>query len=185
MAEPLRQRLHHLAPEVSVRRELVQRALWEQSAVIAEDAADTKSAESALCVPLLGVQRTIGVIYLTASGVHRKFHDDHVHFLNAAAGIAAVALENVLALESLKAENRRLRAELEPNDGLVGDGKSMRKLSELIVKVAQGDSVVLIRGESGTGKELIARRYSRHPVGERALRPRERRVYRRRGHEEG
>ena len=147
----------HDSPQVSVRRGLVQRALWEQSAVMAEDSGDSQTAENAVCVPLLGVQRTVGVMYLTSRGADRKFQNDHVHFLNSAAGIAAVALENVLALESLKAENRRLRAELEPSDGLVGDGKSMRKLADLVAKVAQGDSVVLIRGESGTGKELIAR----------------------------
>ena len=147
----------HESPEVSVRRELVQRALWEQSAVIADAAGDSPDAEYAVCVPLLGVQRTVGVLYLTSARPNRKFEDNHGHFLNAAAGIAAVALENVLALESLKAENRRLRAELEPNDGLVGDGKLMRKLSGLVAKIAQGDSVVLILGESGTGKELIAR----------------------------
>jgi Nif-specific regulatory protein len=145
------------AEQVAVRRELVQRALWEQSAVTAEAPADNKSEESVICVPLLGVQRTVGVIYLTSNGPDRKFQDDHVHFLNSAAGIAAVALENVLALESLKAENRRLRAELDPGDGLVGDSKFMRQLSSLVAKVAQGDSVVLIRGESGTGKELVAR----------------------------
>jgi Nif-specific regulatory protein len=157
------------SPEVSVRRELVQRALWEQSAVIADTSADSPEAENAICVTLLGVQRTVGVIYLTSTGPSRKFEDDHGHFLNSAAGIAAVALENVLALESLKAENRRLRAELEPGSGLVGDGKSMRKLSDFVVKVAQGDSVVLIRGESGTGKELIARAI--HAASARADKP--------------
>jgi Nif-specific regulatory protein len=145
------------SPEVSVRRELMQRALWEQSAVIAENPADSQAAENAVCVPLLGVQRTVGVIYLTSAGPDRKFQDDHGHFLNSAAGIAAVALDNVLALESLKAENRRLRAELDPGDGFVGDSKFIHQLSKLIAKVAQGDSVVLIRGESGTGKELVAR----------------------------
>ena len=145
------------SPEVSVRRELVQRALWEQSAVTADTSGDSPVAANAVCVPLLGVQRTVGVIYLTSTGPNRKFEDDHGHFLNCAAGIAAVALENVLALESLRAENRRLRAELDPGDGLVGDSKLMRKLSDFVAKVAQGDSVVLIRGESGTGKELIAR----------------------------
>jgi Nif-specific regulatory protein len=143
--------------QVAVRRELVRRALWEQSAVIAEDAADSQTSENALCVPLLAVQRTIGVIYLTSKGPDRKFHDDHVHFLDSVASIAAVTLENLLALESLKAENRRLRAELEPGDGMVGDGKAMRQLLGMIGKVAQSDGVVLIRGESGTGKELVAR----------------------------
>ena len=157
------------SPEVSVRRELVQRALWEQSAVIADTTSDAPEAENAVCVPLMGVQRTVGVIYLTSIGSNRKFEDDHGHFLNSAASMAAVALENVLALESLKAENRRLRAELDPGDGLVGEGKSMRKLSDFIAKVAQGDSVVLICGESGTGKELIARAI--HAASPRADKP--------------
>ena len=157
------------SPPVSIRRDLVQRALWEQSAVVTDEPADSRTSENVMCVPLVGVQRTIGVLYLTSSGPERKFEDDNVHFLNSAAGIAAVTLENVLALESLKAENRRLRAELEPSDGIVGDGKAMRQLAGLIAKVAEGDSTVLIRGESGTGKELVARAIHRN--GARAEKP--------------
>ncbi len=143
--------------QVSVSRELVQRTLWEQSAVVAEDGGNSQTAGNAMCVALVGVQRTIGVLYLVSSSPERKFEDDHVHFLNSVAGIAAVTLENVLALESLRAENRRLRAELDPDSDLVGEGKSMRHLAGMIAKVALGDSTVLIRGESGTGKELVAR----------------------------
>src|SRR5271169_5072845 len=146
------------SPPVSIRRELVQRALWERSVVVTDEPAGAKPAENVLCVPLVGVQRTIGVIYLTSCcGPERNFDDGHVNFLNSAAGIAAVTLENVLALESLKAENRRLRAELEPSDSIVGDGKALRLLAGMISRVAQGESTVLIRGESGTGKELVAR----------------------------
>ena len=58
----------------------------------------------------------------------QKFAEDHVHFLNSAASIAAVTLENLLALESLQAENRRLRAELDPLEGIVGESKAMRQL---------------------------------------------------------
>lgn len=147
----------HNTTQISIRRELMQRALWERSAVVSNRADESQTEENTMCVPLVGVQRTIGVLYLTSSGEHRIFEDEHVHFLNAAAGIAAVTLENVLALESLKAENRRLRAELEPSDAMVGDSKVMRQLAGLISKVAQGESTVLIRGESGTGKELVAR----------------------------
>src|SRR6516162_3470864 len=43
----------HESPEVSVRRELVQRALWEQSAVTADTSGDSPVAENAVCVPLL------------------------------------------------------------------------------------------------------------------------------------
>ena len=99
----------------------------------------------------------------------QKFGDDHIHFLNSAASIAAVTLENLLALESLKAENRRLRAELDPLEGMVGDGKAMRQLAAMINKVALGDSTVLIRGESGTGKEVVSRAI--HAASPRADKP--------------
>lgn len=39
---------------------------------------------------------------------------------------------------------------------MVGESRPMRHLAELIQKVAQCDSTVLIHGESGTGKELVA-----------------------------
>jgi two-component system, NtrC family, response regulator HydG len=154
------------SPAVTVSREMVQRALWEQSAVVAGGAA---SEGSAICVPLLGVQRTVGVLYLSSAGKEQKFGDDHIHFLNSAASIAAVTLENLLALESLKAENRRLRAELDPPEGMVGDGKAMRQLAGRIDKVAQGESTVLIRGESGTGKEVVSRAI--HAASPRADKP--------------
>src|SRR5450755_2716281 len=130
------------APAVAVSREMVQRALWEQSAIVAGEDSKSGRSENVVCVPLLGVQRTVGVLYLSSSGVEQKFGDDHIHFLNSAASIAAVTLENLLAVESLKAENRRLRAELDPLEGMVGDGKAMRLLGGMISKVAQGDSTV-------------------------------------------
>ena len=157
------------APPVAISQELVQRALWEQSAIVAEEEAGSVEAKNAVCIPLLGVQRTVGVLYLSSAGKDGKFGDDHVHFLNSAASIAAVTLENLLALEALKAENRRLRAELDPLEDMVGDSKAMRHLGIMINKVAQGDATVLIRGESGTGKEVVARAI--HAASPRAEKP--------------
>jgi Nif-specific regulatory protein len=155
-------------PPLVVPRDLVKRALWEQSAIVADDSA-SGTTEHAICVPLLGVQRSIGALYLSSGKTDGQFGEDHVHFLNSAAGIAAVTLENLLALESLQAENRRLREELVPHESIVGDGKSMRHLMSLIKKVAAGDSTVLIRGESGTGKEIVARAI--HAASTRANKP--------------
>jgi len=42
-------------------------------------------------------------------------------------------------------------------ENFVGDSKPIQKVFELIEKVADTDSTVLITGESGTGKELIAK----------------------------
>ena len=41
--------------------------------------------------------------------------------------------------------------------GLVGESAPMRRLYDLIGKISQGNSSVLILGDTGTGKELVAR----------------------------
>jgi DNA-binding NtrC family response regulator len=60
----------------------------------------------------------------------------------------------------LKAENRLLHRQLQSRygfDQLVGASDALRHVLELVERVADTDSTVLITGESGTGKELIAR----------------------------
>ena len=42
-------------------------------------------------------------------------------------------------------------------NGLIGESAPMLRLSELIVKISQINSPVLLLGETGTGKELVAR----------------------------
>jgi Nif-specific regulatory protein len=148
---------------------MVHRALWEQSSVFTESSTDISAGENIVCVPLIGVQKTIGVIYLSSTGLGMQFGEEHVQFLNSAAGIAAVTLENVLSLESLKEENRRLRKELDSSDAIIGESKALRRVTSFIEKVASSDSTVLIRGESGTGKELVARAV--HATSSRAEKP--------------
>ena len=142
---------------LSIRRELVQRALWERSTVLSRPAEDSKDRESVLCVPLVGTERTVGVVYMTADESVDIFRDDHVHFLTSVATMAAVTLENVMATEALRNENRRLQAELNLQDVIIGESRAMKTVHNFIGRVAKSDSTVLIRGESGTGKELVAR----------------------------
>jgi transcriptional regulator with GAF, ATPase, and Fis domain len=155
--------------QLSIRRELVQRALWERSAVLSRPSDESGERETVLCVPLVGVERIIGVLYLTSAEKKDRFQDDHVHFLSSVAGIAAVALDNVLATEALRNENRRLQAELDLEGVIIGESRGMRQVETFIGKVAKSDSTVLIRGESGTGKELVARAIHRN--GPRASKP--------------
>ncbi len=144
------------AAQLNIRRDLVQRALWERAVVLSKPAPESKDTETVLCVPLVAVDRTIGVLYLVASAPAVGFEEDHVNFVSSAAQIAAVSLENVLALDVLRSENRRLQAELDLDGAIVGESKAMRQLENFISRVAHGDTTVLIRGESGTGKELVA-----------------------------
>ena len=143
---------------LQIQSELVQRALWECSAVVGSATADSAHHGQILCVPLVAVERTLGVIYLSSPGsASPAFADDHIHFIGSVSRIAAVTLENVLALNALRAENQRLKTELAPESRLVGESKQMRQVEAFIARVSQSDATVLIRGESGTGKELVAR----------------------------
>ena len=69
-------------------------------------------------------------------------------------------IHRALEKHSLVKEVTYLRNELErvqPFEKMVGKGKEMMKIFELISNISQGDGTVLIQGESGTGKELVAR----------------------------
>ena len=156
-------------PDMLIRDELVQQAIWEHCAVATATAAETTSAEHVLCVPLVAVERILGVIYLSSPASSPAFGEDHAYFVSAVSRIAAVTLENLSKLESLKAENQRLQTEAKGDRSLIGESRPMRRVSEFIGRVARGDSTVLIRGESGTGKELVARAI--HASSERLDKP--------------
>ncbi len=72
-------------------------------------------------------------------------------------------LARALDVRRLRVDNRRLRHTVErlefasPAVQMVGQSPSMRKVVQLIEKVAPTAATVLIRGASGTGKELVAR----------------------------
>jgi Nif-specific regulatory protein len=148
------------ASKIEIQRELINRAIWERSAVFISSQSDpsgVQASQNVLCLPLVAVERTIGVIYLTSPHPAPSFREDHIHFLESVSRIAAVTLENILALDALRSENRRLKQQLNPTTRLVGESRQIHQMEEFITKVAQSDSTVLIRGESGTGKEVVAR----------------------------
>jgi DNA-binding NtrC family response regulator len=70
--------------------------------------------------------------------------------------LAAQAIEH----GRLKTENRLLQRQLHGryhHQNLIGASPPLRRVLDLVERVADTDSTVLITGESGTGKEMIAR----------------------------
>lgn len=112
---------------------------------------------SVLCVPLIMLEKTLGVIYLDTTQPDTLFDRDHLQLVSAISAITAVAIENARHIEWLVSENQRLIADFNIEHNLVGESAPIREVLQFISKVAPTDSTVLISGESGTGKELAAR----------------------------
>ncbi|HEY8563733.1 MAG TPA: sigma 54-interacting transcriptional regulator [Pyrinomonadaceae bacterium] len=149
---------------VNVSQTIVGRVLETRQVILVADFAAQENAPSAeslflrkisalLCVPVVLFEKTLGAIYLASA--RANFDESHLRFLTAVAGIAAVAIENARNFAALESENARLRDEA-LNRNMLGESAAMRKIFEIIRKVAPTDSTALIDGESGTGKELAA-----------------------------
>ncbi len=71
-----------------------------------------------------------------------------------------ITVDRGLAFLGLRAENERLRRELNDRTDfshVVGVSDAMQQVFETVRRVAASEATVLLEGESGTGKELIAR----------------------------
>jgi Nif-specific regulatory protein len=162
---------------VQVDRELARQVLEEGVAILSNeknggaassasgvaDGGDGKPAvHSLMCVPLLNLDKAIGLIYLDTTNPSARFTNEDLQLVTAIAGIASMAFESARQVEWLGSENQRLRAEVDLDHDMVGDSAAMRDVYQLIERVATSDSTVLVYGESGTGKELCARAVHRN-----------------------
>ncbi len=150
-----------------VSRTVVARVLAERTGLLANEAlrtsdlgeaASVRSARlrSLLAVPVLYLDRALGLLYLDAPETPDavRFDRGHLELATAVAGLAAPALANARRIEQLEAERRALA---ESGTGLVGESPRLLAVHNFLARVAPTDSTVLLRGESGTGKELAAR----------------------------
>jgi DNA-binding NtrC family response regulator len=83
-----------------------------------------------------------------------------------------VRIDRALADKALRRENENLRAQISDRyalPGIIARSPEIRRVLDLVARVAPTDATVLIEGESGTGKELIAKAI--HHASPRARQP--------------
>lgn len=84
----------------------------------------------------------------------------------------SVMVSHAIERRQLALDNQLLRKEVKKNWGIadmLGKSAAMRSVFDLVTRVANSTSNVLVVGESGTGKEMVARAI--HSLGPRADKP--------------
>jgi two-component system nitrogen regulation response regulator NtrX len=68
-----------------------------------------------------------------------------------------ITIRNAMDKTSLISETKVLKQKLGSKYEMVGDSEAMKKVREMIERVAPTEARILITGDNGTGKELVAR----------------------------
>lgn len=68
-----------------------------------------------------------------------------------------ITIKNAVEKGALVVDNKALKKKIEHKYDMIGDSEPMRKVRDMIDRVASTDARVLIMGGNGTGKELVAR----------------------------
>jgi len=120
-----------------------------------------------LAIPLRGAEQQVTGVFQVLNKKEGHFNSEDEELLVALAGQAQVAIDNAMLYQELDAARKRLEGEnlnlkqaLGKHSALeriIGLSSSMRSIKEMVQKIANTPTSVLISGESGTGKSMLAR----------------------------
>jgi transcriptional regulator with GAF, ATPase, and Fis domain len=130
-----------------------------------------RSYDQLLAVPLAYRGTFLGFIAVLDKEVRgtsdHLFTADDKRFLDSVAALAGAALDAARQVERLETQRERLEEENKALKGrlaeevagrrIVAHAPAMRRVLEVVERVAPRGVSVLVRGESGTGKELVAK----------------------------
>ncbi len=130
------------------------------------DARSGFNTRSMICLPLQTRKGFLGVLY-ALNKIDGEFTDRERRILEFLSGTIAVSIENARLygelkdhVSSLEREKRLLLSQARDRSGfseIIGSSPPMRRMFELIDKIIDTPTTVLIQGETGTGKELVAK----------------------------
>ena len=98
----------------TVPQSIARKVVYEQVAILSDNAGEDQRfggqsilmqrVRSAMCVPLIGKEKVLGVLYVDNVTTTHRFEDEDLAFLIAFSGIAAVAIENSQYAERIRQE---------------------------------------------------------------------------------
>lgn len=160
------ERQGHKVVALTSAQEAVARIAKEDFDAVFTDLGMTEMNGLDLCERVIGTRPDMPVVVVTGHGsMESAIHAMRVgayDFITKPVDSKLLALSAARAVQHRRLRNEVRRLERVVQDGnfsseIVGTSSAMRKVNELISRIAGSEASVLVHGETGTGKELIAR----------------------------
>jgi len=160
------ERQGHKVVALTSASEALGRVAREDFDAVLTDLGMTEMSGLDLCERVIGTRPDMPVVVVTGHGsMESAIHAMRVgayDFITKPVDSKLLALSVARAVQHRRLRNDVRRLERVVADGnfsseIVGTSSAMRRVNELISRIAGSDASVLLHGETGTGKELIAR----------------------------